>query len=160
VIEFGCGDGGQLSLLRCPRYIGLDVSPSAIALCRDRFSADDTKSFFLYDPRSFVDKHGVLSADLSLSLDVIYHLTEDHLFDLYMTHLFGASTRFVVVYSSNREDQTRLAHVREREFTPWIETHARGWRMIQVVDSPYPFDPGQPDETSDAAFYVFGKIQS
>ena len=37
IIEFGCGDGNQLSLARYPRYIGLDVSRSAIGLCRSRF---------------------------------------------------------------------------------------------------------------------------
>ncbi len=30
VIEFGCGDGNQLSLAQYPSYIGLDVSRSAI----------------------------------------------------------------------------------------------------------------------------------
>ncbi|NIQ00794.1 MAG: hypothetical protein GWM98_10685, partial [Nitrospinaceae bacterium] len=53
VIEFGCGDGGQLALLRFPRYIGLDVAPTAIARCRERFRADSSKSFFLYHPFGF-----------------------------------------------------------------------------------------------------------
>src|SRR5437660_1578196 len=30
VIEFGCGDGNQLSLARYPRYLGLDVSEAAV----------------------------------------------------------------------------------------------------------------------------------
>ena len=49
VIEFGCGDGHQLSLADYPNYVGLDVSPSAISLCKNRFASDGTKSFFLYE---------------------------------------------------------------------------------------------------------------
>src|ERR1700757_3968895 len=48
VIEFGCGDGHQVSLAHYPRYVGLDVSRSAIALCKRRFADDRAKSFFLY----------------------------------------------------------------------------------------------------------------
>jgi len=32
VTEFGCGDGNQLSLLKVPKYIGLDVSKSVIKM--------------------------------------------------------------------------------------------------------------------------------
>ena len=47
VIEFGCGDGNQLALAEYPRYIGLDVSRAAIALCKRRFADDLAKSFFV-----------------------------------------------------------------------------------------------------------------
>src|SRR5689334_14993422 len=40
VIEFGCGDGNQLSLANYPRYLGLDVAKGAIELCRTRFGGD------------------------------------------------------------------------------------------------------------------------
>ena len=33
VIEFGCGDGNQLSLAEYPSYFGLDVSRSAVEAC-------------------------------------------------------------------------------------------------------------------------------
>jgi len=34
VLDIGCGDGNQLSLLNCPEYIGVDVSPTIIELCK------------------------------------------------------------------------------------------------------------------------------
>src|SRR5690606_8385419 len=37
VIEFGCGDGNQLRLAQYPRYIGYDISPIALARCRELF---------------------------------------------------------------------------------------------------------------------------
>jgi len=103
VIEFCCGDGNQLSLADYPRYIGLDVSRAAIELRKRRFAADPTKSFFLYDDACFADRGGLFAADLAISLDVIYHLTEDAVFDTYMTHLFAAAARFVIVYATNQE---------------------------------------------------------
>ena len=77
VIEFGCGDGNQLSIAEYPSYIGLDVSRTAIGLCQRRFNGDLAKSFFLYDGACFTDQAGIFTADLALSLDVLYHLTED-----------------------------------------------------------------------------------
>ena len=56
VIEFGCGDGNQLSMAEYPSYIGLDVSRSAIGLCQQRFADDPAKSFFLYDGACFTVK--------------------------------------------------------------------------------------------------------
>ena len=37
VIEFGCGDGNQLSLLSVPHYTGVDVSATVLERCRTRF---------------------------------------------------------------------------------------------------------------------------
>ena len=45
VIEFGCGDGNQLALARYPRYLGFDISETAVARCRKRYRRDRGKSF-------------------------------------------------------------------------------------------------------------------
>ncbi len=74
MIEYGCGDGNQLILADYPQYIGFDVSPDAVALCKKIFSADLTKAFHL------MDEYNHQTADLTLSLDVIYHLVEDECF--------------------------------------------------------------------------------
>ena len=125
VIEFGCGDGHQLSLADYAGYVGLDVSRSAIALCKSRFASDATKSFFLYEGSCFVDVARVLSADLALSLDVIYHLIEDSIYETYMTHLFNAGERYVVVYSTNSTVRDDAPHVKHRCFTSWVRPTAR-----------------------------------
>jgi cyclopropane fatty-acyl-phospholipid synthase-like methyltransferase len=152
-IEFGCGDGNQLSLADYPSYIGLDVSRSAIELCKRRFAADSTKSFFLYDGACFADRAGLFTADLAISLDVIYHLTEDSVFDAYMTHLFAAGTRFVIVYATDRKISGTAPHVRHRHFTQWVQTHAQGWRLTQVTPGP---NPG-PDR---ADFFTYERVPS
>jgi cyclopropane fatty-acyl-phospholipid synthase-like methyltransferase len=76
VIEFGCGDGDQISLGNYPEYIGLEVSKSAVERCAKRFDDDPTKSFFLYSPQHFINR-GAFTADLALSLEVIFHILSD-----------------------------------------------------------------------------------
>jgi cyclopropane fatty-acyl-phospholipid synthase-like methyltransferase len=148
VIEFGCGDGNQLSLAEYPNYVGLDVSRSAIGLCQRRFADDPTKSFFLYDGTCFTDRAGVFTADLAMSLDVVYHLTEDAVFETYMTHLFSAGRRLVVVYSTDMESGGTPPHVRHRHFTPWIEVHCPGWALTGVTRGPN-------NERARADFFVY-----
>lgn len=155
VIEFGCGDGNQLSLARYPAYIGLDVARSAIQLCARRFDGDRSKSFFVYDPAGFVDHHGLFRAELALSLDVLYHLVEDAVFDRYMRSLFDAGERFVIVYSSNYDAPVRrAAHVRHRRFTDWVEHQMPEWRLIEHLPNRYPAHPGQGGG-SFADFFIF-----
>jgi SAM-dependent methyltransferase len=136
VIEFGCGDGNQLSLARYPAYIGLDVSRSAVGLCQRRFADDATKSFFLFDGACFADRAGLFAADLALSLDVIFHLTEDPVFETYMTHLFAAARRYVIVYATDQETSGTAPHVRHRHFTPWVQACRPDWRLLEVARGP------------------------
>lgn len=152
VIEFGCGDGAQLQLAKYPRYTGVDISPQAIARCEQRFAGDATKQFFAASALP-----PGLGADLGLSLDVVYHLVEDEVFDRYMRQLFDSSRRFAIVYSSNEEHPGSAPHVRHREFTRWVEKNAPEWRLTEIVKNKYPFDPDYPHKTSFADFYVFRK---
>ena len=98
VIEFGCGDGSQLRLAAYPRYLGFGLSEDALARCRAAFAADPRFAF-----RALADDRGE-GAALALSLDVIYHLVEDGVYEAYMARLFQGGERFVAIYSSNRED--------------------------------------------------------
>jgi SAM-dependent methyltransferase len=148
VIEFGCGDGNQLTLARYPRYQGFDVSERAVALCEQRFGDDATKSFGLL--RDYVGE----SADLVLSLDVIFHLIEDDVFDAHLRTVFTAARRFVIVYASNTTVRRPLqrAHVRHRKFTDWVTEHAREWTLMQQVAN-----PARAGDDTSASFFVFGQ---
>ncbi len=150
VIELGCGDGQQLELARYPRYLGLDVSPEAVHLCRERFRADATKRFGL------VMEVSGEGADLALSLDVVYHLVEDPTFETYMRRLFDAGRRFVIVYSSNKDEEPEggPAHVRHRCFTRWVEAQRPDFRLVQHVPNPHPYRAGAG---SFADFFVFAR---
>ncbi len=152
VMEFGCGDGNQLALADYPAYVGFDVSPRAVELCRERFRGDASKRFML------MDEYAGQRAELTLSLDVVYHLVEDAVFESYMQTLFDAAERFVIVYSSNAEirEEGQAAHVRHRHFTPWVESNRPDWRLVEHVPNRFPpAAPGSPGSLAD--FYVFEK---
>ena len=109
------------------------MSRTAIGLCQRRFGGDPAKSFFLYDGACFTDQAGIFTADLALSLDVLYHLTEDAVFETYLTHLFAAASELVVIYSTNMELGGTAPHVRHRRFTPWVEANCPDWSLAEVT---------------------------
>lgn len=151
VIEFGCGDGAQLTLAAYPRYIGIDVSPSAVRMCRERFLTRPEFRFF-----HSADLDRPRSADLSMSLDVIYHLVEDAVFETYMSELFSAAERYVVIYASD-VDMYEAPHVRHRNFTAWVARHRTDFTLQEVVPNDYRYDPGDASNTSFAEFHIYAR---
>lgn len=153
VIEWGCGDGNQLLLAEYPHYIGLDVSNDAIKLCTGLFKNDVNKSFICIEEGDFVF---VEKADLTLSLDVIFHLIEDDVYETYMRRLFASSNKFVCIYSCDDEDQHFAKHVRHRKFTDWIDKNVGDkWKLKSFVKNPYPYDPNNKNHTSWSDFYFY-----
>lgn len=155
-IEFGCGDGNQVAMVKYPNYIGLDISATAIGICIEKFKEDSSKSFFLYNSMAFRDNKKIFQADLAMSLDVIYHIVEDELFEKYISHLFNASSRFVIIYSNDFNDRS-ASHVKERNFTSFVKSNFPNWNHIKTVKNKYPFDPKDPDNSSSADFFIYKK---
>ncbi|HSW64471.1 MAG TPA: class I SAM-dependent methyltransferase [Dissulfurispiraceae bacterium] len=153
VIEYGCGDGNQLSLAVYPQYLGFDISDHALGLCRARFQGDNSKIF------KHLDEYGGETADLCLSLDVIYHLIEDDIYEWHMQRLFASASRWVAIYSSNSNRQVsgQAAHVRHRKFSDWIAVNAPRWELIEHHLNPYPYD-GDFAKSSLADLYIFGAM--
>ena len=135
VVDFGCGDGFVAGLLRCPQYIGLDVSETAITRCRAQFDRDESRVFHVYDPATHNSLAPYLT-EMALSLDVIYHLTEEEAFRLYMRHLFDSAQRFVLIYSTAQEQPTVVAHVRHRDFRRWIADNRPDWELASTIELP------------------------
>ena len=155
VIEWGCGDCNQLSLSKYKYYIGYDVSKSAIDICKNKFNNDFTKSFIHMNDSYYYNK----KADLSISLDVIFHLLEDDIFNLYMINLFNSSNKYVCIYSSN-VDFGWDKHVKHRKFTDWVDKYMNNsWRIKELIPNKYPFDPKNSETTSFSDFYFYEKIK-
>lgn len=162
IIELGCGDGNQLSLAKYPNYFGYDVSETAVSRCHRLFGNDNTKTFSTMLPQNE-------TFDLSLSLDVIFHLIEDDVFDQYMNNLFSLSARFTIIYSSNLSqsafdarfgDRCKTApHVKHRCFTDWVSINRKEWHLIETKENPFVFDPLQPENTSFSEFYIFELVK-
>lgn len=150
VIEFGMGDGNQLELACYPQYVGYDVSQTAVELCKKKFESDNSKSF-----RLLSEYHGE-RADLALSLDVIFHLIEDKVFEDYMRRLCSAGSRYVVIYSSNSESLHAPApHVKHRRFTDWIDTQASNLQLLGVIKNRFGNSVIDGGDTSPSDFYIY-----
>lgn len=153
VLELGCGDGNQLMLSNYPSYLGVDVSEHAINLCREKFCGDETKKFI---HQSEISNE---TAELTLSLDVIYHLIEDDVFEKYMEQLFDSAEKFVIVYSCNFFDPDFPApHVKPRRFTDWVREKRKDFHLIEEIKNRYPWDKKNERETSFADFFIYERI--
>lgn len=156
VIDFGCGDGDQLALACYPLYIGFDVSREATKRCAKRFSGDSSKSFFVYDPQCFVYTHSQLRAELALSLDVIYHLVEDDVFELYLRHLFSAGERYVIIFSSDSDSNPPFLapHVKHRCFTRRVAEIMPQWQLVERISNELAYQSYELPELA-AHFFVY-----
>lgn len=152
IIEYGCGDGNQLKLADYKKYLGFDVSESAVTLCRNIFSSDNSKTFKL------VRDYSGEKSELTLSLDVIYHLTEDDIFEPYMERLFESSEKFVIIYSSdtNKHEKAQPPHVKHRKITEWTKKNIKGWDLMEQIDNIH--KEKEKDRASFLInFYIFRK---
>lgn len=143
VLELGCGDGQQLLLAEYPEYLGLDIAPSAVDRCRQLFAGDTSKQFGVYDPFRF--EPAANQADLAISLEVIFHLTEDDIYRLYMAHLFACARQWVVVFASDEAAESPFPHFRQRRFTDDVPA---GWVLQERVVNPH-------RDISVSDFFVF-----
>ena len=150
ILDMGCGDGNQLSLLRDVAYVGADVSETVLEKNRARFAHRPNSKFLHVNDLATIDP-----VDLAMSNDVIYHLIEDEIFEHYMRSLFYYARRYVVIYANNEDLAAQTRHVRHRKFTDFVENEVSGWTLVSNEPNPYPWDPSNPNETTVASFHVF-----
>ncbi len=153
VIDLGCGDGHQLGLLKLADYVGFDISETSLQTCRERYRGDTAKRFL---PMAALPEH---RADLCLSLDVVYHLVEDPVFERYMHSLFDASSDLVVIYASNppNDHAGTSPHVRHRAVTRWVAQERHDFRFLGAIENPYPLVT-DPINESFAHFMLFKRL--
>jgi hypothetical protein len=152
VIDFGCGDGAQIRDLACRHYLGIDISVSAVEQCRATFAHRTNWSFeVMRADAEYGPKRGV-----ALSLDVIYHLVEDEVFERYMFLLFSYAKRFVIIYSSDSEERSRAPHIRHRWHSGWVARNLPEWTVVRRGQTPYPFHLENSHNTSFADFTIYG----
>ena len=155
VVEWGFGDCNQLKLFRCPKFTGVDVSKTAVAHAQETYIEDSSKAF--YHTSEFNARPDF---DLSLSLDVIYHLIEDVVFHKYMENLFNSSSKWVIIYASNKQaEYVDGFHVKHRKFSEWIEINRPNWTLLEHIPNKFPWDENDPDNTSFADFYIYEKLE-
>lgn len=154
VFEMGCGDGNQLKYAKYPLYLGTDVSKKAVSLCKSKFQTDTNKTFLCVNGGNHDNIYDFIKADMSISLDVLYHLVEDNIFEDYICSLFKTSKKWVVVYSSNYDDSSfsgeKFKHVRHRLFSKYIEENIKDFEFVEEIKNEFPQD-------TTANFYFYKK---
>jgi cyclopropane fatty-acyl-phospholipid synthase-like methyltransferase len=152
-IDFGCGDGNQTTLYNIPKYIGLDISKTAIELCKQKFRDDPSKQFLLYQSQFFNKNNMIENADLTLSIDVLFHLVEYDIFLKYIDDLFSHSNQYVIIYSTNFNKTYSSFHQIDREFTSIIEEKIRNFKLFKVITNPCKGKETMSD------FFIYKKIR-
>ena len=153
VIEFGCGDGNQATLFKFQNYTGIDISKKCIAYCQSLFI---DRGFIFQVLEDYLQTKISYFFDLSMSLDVIYHLVEDDTYHHYLKTLFDASSRYVLIYSSNFDTfNPDLPHVRHREFTRDVDTLYKQWKLVEIENNPYSKPHDSKEYGSFAKFHLF-----
>lgn len=148
-IEFGCGDGYQLRLLKIPHYVGVDVSSTVLAQCKIAFAGDSSKVFVL------LDEYAGQRAELSMSIDVIFHLVEDRVYDEYLARLFAAGTRFVMIYSTSTDlVDTGVSHVRHRDVLSDVARLFPHYQRMVADEAKLP-PPVRFDRGLSTSFFLF-----
>ena len=156
VVEFGCGDGNQASLFDFPHYLGVDISGDCVKWCTQTFASRPKWSFVAVpDYDRTIKAH---SFDLGMSLDVLYHLVEEDVFIDYLDRLFAAASQFVLIYSSNHEDEQRF-HVRSRDFRNTVDQRYSQWQIVEHVPNPYAKELTAAEYGSFASFHVYKRRQ-
>lgn len=107
--ELGVGDGNMLSHYKgFENFIGYDVSHSVIERCKKIFSDRDDLIFTN-------DINYLIPADLTMSIDVSYHIINDDLFKNHLDMLYNMSDKYILIYSTNKDEGDGTAHVFHRK---------------------------------------------
>ncbi|SEQ15205.1 methyltransferase domain-containing protein [Butyrivibrio sp. TB] len=158
IVEWGCGDGNNCKMFTVEKYVGYDVSKTAIEICSSKIKIPN-RQFIKYDGEKV---HSPEMGELSLSMDVLYHLIEDEMFDNYMFNLFNSSERYVAIYSFDGELESSMAsHVKYREHSNYVSRHFPNYRKLKIIENDFKrTEQSDPDTTSWCDFFFYERIQT
>lgn len=143
MIDLGCGDGNQIKDLQIEQYVGVDISDLIVFKCKEAYKNDSAKTFYTYSELDYTKKY-----DIAMSLDVIYHLIDDHVYYKYLNDLFNLATKYVIVYSSDVEKGYNGSHVKHRNFSKDVSVKFPNAKLIEKIPQRYP-------RQSSADFFMF-----
>ena len=130
--EIGCGDGNNLLMYDVRmQYTGYDISPKAIAMCREKTRKIRNSLFYYFGTE---EKDIDYDAKMCLCLDVWYHQVNDEDFEELCQKLFvKGKWKFLVIYSYEANpfgDEKVGQHIKYRdvlskvaEFPNWELTY-------------------------------------
>ncbi|MGC5775493.1 class I SAM-dependent methyltransferase [Paenibacillus pabuli] len=152
VIEFGCGDGNQLQYMNYSEYLGVDVAASSVRLCASKFANDSSKSFMLYTPGLWINR-GFLQADLTVCLDVLYHITDETDFRNTLYDILHTSAEWVVLYTRLKENENPgVRTIQDRNLFHYLFDYP-DFKVQEIIPQRYP-------DQSSADFVILRRTPS
>jgi SAM-dependent methyltransferase len=144
ITDLGCGDGNQISLLSgFEKYYGYDFSDTALIKSKNINKGEEYE---------FINNISDLPvSDMSMSLDVIYHIVEDDIYNEYLSNLFRLGSKYVLIYSTDVDIPQVSEHIKSRSFTNWVNDNNVNYELKEV--SQYP----KKLEANGVGFYLFQK---
>jgi len=150
VIEFGCGDGNQLQLMNYKQYLGVDVAASSVRMCASKFATDSSKSFMLYTPGLWINR-GFLTADLTVCLDVLYHITDETDFRNTLYDILHSSKEWVVLYTRLKENgNPGVDTIQDRNLFHYLFDYP-DFKVQEIIPQRYP-------DQSSADFVILRRV--
>lgn len=143
LIEVWCGDGNNLQLYKSKTYLGLDISPKAIEICKDLFPNDKYHIFEVYKG---TEKY---RADVVICFDVLMHVFPYSKREALIDHVVSMADEAAVFYTFPHPNN-HAPHLNDYDFHNYIDKYCQiHWYHLS-----------HPDETppdSQSRFYVVVK---
>jgi 2-polyprenyl-3-methyl-5-hydroxy-6-metoxy-1,4-benzoquinol methylase len=131
-VELGCGDGNQLDIGKYPKYLGLDVSNTAVVKTRERFR--DMKQYRFAQINIYDDLKSEFGMfDVAMSLDVLMHLVEIEVYITHLLKLFSLAKKYVIVFAPNHDEpRARRNKLLYRKFTRYVAAAFPQWEIAAL----------------------------
>lgn len=147
IIDFGCGDLENARLLKVKKYLGIDIVEHAhpSSVLSDTFETVVSR-FDLFESTE--------KADLSLCMDVLYHILEDEREYLKNTldKIIESTKKYFIIYAQDSYQSDEILNYRNHLFNcPWrqiLET-----KNVRLIDEQKKCQP-----ESSARFFVYEKF--
>ena len=142
VTEFWCGDWNNLELYKIENYEGLDVSEKAINICKEKFKEDKTKQFSILTDWEY-------KAELTLSLDVTYHIFPKIEWKKYINKVINSATKFAIFYNFPKWT-ANAPHINDYNFEEYLKELSEKKNFTYIKSDLVP-----PE--SNSRFYIITK---
>lgn len=142
--DLGHGDGNQLKYFKGNfKYFGFDISETIRKKVESEFREND--KVVIVDSAT-----ELIKADLCLSLDVLYHITDIEEWKEYIGTLFNLG-EFVLIYAQDSHPTIKEdPHVVSRPFTSYIQDNFLNYELIET----------SPGAHSSIMFYLYREVNS
>jgi len=135
VLEFGCGDGNQLTLFNFDYYTGLDISQTAISRCESMYTNHSKKKFLRIIPGQDlqINKH-----DAVISLEVLMHITNENDFKWTLDQIFKFSAGIVIIQIPILPlvRYKKGSHERYRNILPYLAKYLGEFDLVSLLIHP------------------------